>query len=1059
MDLSRQRQLELEAEAEFEFEEEQRQAQSRALGPDYNRSLAGVAGEAITESPRALGHMVKGIYDVATPYSGGEWRIPLVSSAIEAGPERSLETVGSLAAGTAGAAALAPVGAGIGTFAGPFGTIAGGLLGGAAGFGAGLLGFDLVTDATTKGEFRPTSEYAKDFVYNTTQGAVLGGPVEAARVAMPRFKSIENPYGKIAAERKAVEKLQELDPSITPERIDEALVQGVDDPFLEYKSLGELLDNAPMKSAERTISRTGPESYGKANERYLDRNDAQLKYLDDIEQSPLTPEDVQASIREAIETDLAAKQSQVGAAENLVDASLESLPPKIPVDEAGALIREGVSGGKEVLQRKMTEGFNEMGTGVVDTSPVRVEAAQLLPQYFKEVGAQPNPRLVNLIEGLTKEGVPTGILDANGKPIINPQVHTLKDIQALRSEALDIAQNSDPRTASVANQLAQSLKEAGDMAVASGKVSLKEIEGWKQGIGTRKEIGEKYESSATPAKAVLAKQPYGEFKLPESAVPSKYWRSGKRGTKEAIRNYKETVGNTSQALEPLYRYAVDSFRDYVVVNGKVDIKKFNKWKNDFAPSLEELPELRQQLSSVENSQRLLNERFGNLQRTQKEVEKGAVNHFLQADVTQAVPAMLSGKDMIKRTVQVTNFLKSKDPDAVAGLRRGIIEHIKKKSFIEDGKISLEEASKAGGSRFDGTVKNAVLKNEWERIRPALVRSKVFTDSQMKAFDYLYRDKTSQLLIEKSKMPGGSDTVQNASTLASLAGYARKGFLSTLPGGKYITAVVKPVLDAIPEVRFREALEEALLNPRIARDLMNKASARNVAKSAEGIFQEEFKRAFGDKSVTQAVMSGAPTAAAFSGTVREDKPKPKPLPTVPKQQEVTSSKSFPTPDELTTTAQGSAKKVSFNVQNLIEKQRPETQARIATESSGDPFAVSPKGAQGLAQLMPNTAREIATAFGEKYTPLRKGMTPEEQRAAIEQNIRFGDYYYDQQLEEFKNPTLAWAAYNAGPRRVREAIVKAGTSRDVNKILASLPPGVQKETIPYVQKIMAKLNVSG
>ena len=114
-------------------------------------------------------------------------------------------------------------------------------------------------------------------------------------------------------------------------------------------------------------------------------------------------------------------------------------------------------------------------------------------------------------------------------------------------------------------------------------------------------------------------------------------------------------------------------------------------------------------------------------------------------------------------------------------------------------------------------------------------------------------------------------------------------------------------------------------------------------------------------------------------------------------------------------------------------------------------------------MPNTAQDIAKDLGEQYMPLTANMTPEQRAMSIDQNIRFGDHYRNVMLprinKAFKKPTLAWAAYNAGPKRVEDAMMMAGSTRDVNKILSSLPKGVQKETVPYVNKIMERLTQKG
>lgn len=76
--------------------------------------------------------------------------------------------------------------------------------------------------------------------------------------------------------------------------------------------------------------------------------------------------------------------------------------------------------------------------------------------------------------------------------------------------------------------------------------------------------------------------------------------------------------------------------------------------------------------------------------------------------------------------------------------------------------------------------------------------------------------------------------------------------------------------------------------------------------------------------------------------------------------------------------------------------------IQQESAGNPNAVSPKGAQGLTQVMPATAQD--PGFG--VMPLRDN-SPQE-------NVRFGRDYLTAMLKRYPGrPDLALAAYNAGP----------------------------------------------
>ncbi len=125
----------------------------------------------------------------------------------------------------------------------------------------------------------------------------------------------------------------------------------------------------------------------------------------------------------------------------------------------------------------------------------------------------------------------------------------------------------------------------------------------------------------------------------------------------------------------------------------------------------------------------------------------------------------------------------------------------------------------------------------------------------------------------------------------------------------------------------------------------------------------------------------------------------------------------------TNKKGEFKSVQRIIKEVSEKYEIDSalvKAIVTVESNSNPKAVSKKGAQGLMQLMPSTARQLK---------VDRPFDPRE-------NIVGGVKYIKGLLASYGDLRLALAAYNAGPGTVKK--------------FAGIPP--YRETIDYVKKVL-------
>lgn len=166
----------------------------------------------------------------------------------------------------------------------------------------------------------------------------------------------------------------------------------------------------------------------------------------------------------------------------------------------------------------------------------------------------------------------------------------------------------------------------------------------------------------------------------------------------------------------------------------------------------------------------------------------------------------------------------------------------------------------------------------------------------------------------------------------------------------------------------------------------------------------------EREWNQVKQSGNPTSSSNAQPVDSIA---LPFPEESKLQFPTSSQAVRNtkPNDILETIESIAKSQGMDP-NLVK-------AMVKAESDFKPKAVSPKGAMGLMQLMPETAESLGVT--DPFDP--------------EDNIGGGVKFLKGLMKEFKDPEKAIAAYNAGPGAVKR--------------YKGIPP--YEETQKYVNKV--------
>lgn len=325
------------------------------------------------------------------------------------------------------------------------------------------------------------------------------------------------------------------------------------------------------------------------------------------------------------------------------------------------------------------------------------------------------------------------------------------------------------------------------------------------------------------------------FTMPSASVTSSIWKAGNAGG-DSVRSTLKAANKSADAVSAVQNMAAQSLRDKAA-DGVITPKILDAWKKQHTSALTALEEASPgTMAKFENAakagdylERVAADRKDALDAYQKSAAGKVLKVEDPADVVKTIGSVFDRKDSV---AQMKSLVKeaSKDPDAMTGLRKAVVEYMQNKL------VSNTEAGTSGRNLIKSDAFQTFLGKNYTALR------QLFGDEELGTMKAIAQDlKRANRSISSSKLPGQSNTAQDLSAvtthnlkeslLTKIITHAIGGGAGFLGGGLYGTAagiVGTHLLAGMREAGIRnieDLVRNAMLDPELAKTLMMKAPKR------------------------------------------------------------------------------------------------------------------------------------------------------------------------------------------------------------------------------------------
>jgi hypothetical protein len=280
---------------------------------------------------------------------------------------------------------------------------------------------------------------------------------------------------------------------------------------------------------------------------------------------------------------------------------------------------------------------------------------------------------------------------------------------------------------------------------------------------------------------------------PYSAIAGKFFKSG-RGAKESAQEFIKNVGSREDAAEALKDYAYRDLADFATDpnTGKLNSTKFSSWFKSRQEALSEFPELKRDLFNIKTAQKKVD-------------ELSKVSGYFDGDPEKTMQRVLTSKnprgemDKVRRLVQ-------DDPEALNGLKQGFWTDAMEKAKTRRLDIGGEQMLNPAAIRDHMKKYSSIYDRLYEP------QEKANLEKVQKAYETIMRS-------DKTPLGTGSDTAENMNIAASLAAWAGTKIIPGAGTSLFLMGSIRKAVNGIGKGSRKALLEQALINPEIAKDLI------------------------------------------------------------------------------------------------------------------------------------------------------------------------------------------------------------------------------------------------